>query len=237
MIYMKHYLQLLFTIIALTFSISASAVDWHFGPTVGYENSKIDFQAAGENISFTNLSGFNIGGLVEFLPIDYFGIQSGLSFVMNGYWMRGTYQENVPPYARYDAEVKSFLYYFMFPLVLEGKIPVTDSFTINVECGPQFYAGLDSKTTLTIHGYNGYQDHAQSWYKGIFDKTLSRFNCTILLAGGLQYEGFRLMAGYNFGVYNMFIDGADMVLMDHKINKNDDSFKLGGFVINFTYMF
>lgn len=232
---------LFLTIITLSISQTTMAEEgWHFGPTVGYENTSVIVKYNEDEESYTNLSGFNIGGLAEYRPLNWLGIESGVQFVMNGYWLKGYYQSSIDPSVRGDAELKNNLYYLMFPLYVEGLIPITDNFSINIECGPEFYAGLDSKTSLTIHGTAGLQDYSETWYQGIFDETLSRFNCDIHLAGGIQYAGFRLMAGYNFGVYNMFLDGKFPIVdpdPKHPIDRKTDSFKMSGFVINISYLF
>lgn len=240
---MKRLSTLLIAILSLSMFQTVMAEEgWHFGPTVGYENTSVDLKLGSDKITYTNLSGFNIGGLAEYRPLNWLGIESGLQFVMNGYWAKGwtNYTFSGKTY-QVSEEYKNNLYYFMFPLYIEGLIPISDEFSINIECGPEFYAGLDSKTTYTLRlasSVPGQQDQAKSWYAGIFDTTLSRFNCTIHLAGGIQYAGFRLMAGYNFGVYNMYVNGGHpMIDPEYILDTTTDSFKMSGFVINISYLF
>lgn len=236
---MKH-LSTIFTIILCTLPIQATLAEegWHFGPTVGYENTTVKLKSGGDQVNYDNLSGFNIGGLAEYRPLEWLGFESGIEFVMNGYWSKGFYQSKTNPNIRGNSELKTNLYYLMFPLYVEGLIPVSDNFSINIECGPEFHVGLDSRTSLTVHLAEGGQDYAESWYKGVFGESLERFNCTIHLAGGIQYAGFKLMAGYNFGVYNMFLEGGSTILdPEYKIDKKSDSFLLSGFVINLSYLF
>ncbi len=236
---MKH-LSTLFTIILCTlpFQFALANESWHFGPTVGYENTTVKIKSGGDQLNYENLSGFNLGGLAEYRPLDWLGIESGIEFVMNGYWEKGFYQSKTNPSARGNAEIMTSLFYLMLPLYVEGFIPVSDDFSINIECGPEFHVGLDSKTSLTVRLAEGGKDYAESWYKGVFDESLDRFNCTIHLAGGVQYAGFRLMAGYNFGVYNMLKDGGKTFIdPDYKLDKKTDSFLLSGFVINLSYLF
>lgn len=215
---MKHFTLASTVALLLLFAQSALAEGWHFGPTVGYENTSVKWKSEGDT-EMDNLSGFNIGAFAEYEPIDYFGIETGVKFVMNGYTMKGlgNYEGQ-----RIQAELKNQLFYFMFPVLVEGKIPLTEDVSINIECGPYLYAGIDSKSSLTVIG----ESNKISLQEPIFDETLRRFNCQIHLAGGIEYLGFRLMAGYNFGVYDMYIDRSD-----------DTSFFFSGFEINFSYLF
>lgn len=202
---------------------TALAGDWHYGATVGYENVSLFTQNKGEKIDYNNASGFNVGAVIAYNPIEYLSIQSGITFVMNGYkYTAGTFIEKYKTLYSVTEETK--LFYLNFPVYVIGKIPAGNAY-INVEVGPNLYAGVGSHSKVTVQAGN--QEYNSS--DNLFDSALDRFNCTLHLAGGVEYSGFRLMAGYNFALYNIELK---------KVRESeDDYYKLGGFVVNISYLF
>ncbi len=220
---MKTSRSLVIATLILLMSASVMAEEWHFGPTLGYENTNFKMKTNNEEAGLNNLSGFNIGFLAACDPIEYFSIQTGVCFVMNGYQLKGsTFLDKYKQYL--NIEEKTNLFYLNFPVYLIGKIPVGSAY-LNIECGPNLYAGLDSHSKITLNA--GSETYSES--ENLFDDGIDRFNCTIHLAGGFEYSGFRIMAGYNFGVYNMW--------QNNKNRTSDESLKMSGFVINLSYLF
>ncbi|MCQ2336157.1 MAG: porin family protein [Paludibacteraceae bacterium] len=214
---MKHLLPITFLLSALTFQ-TAFSQEWHFGPAASYVNTNIKVKSDSEKTEWRGVSGFQIGGFAGYDFIDYIGLQSGILFAMTGYEANNGVVYKQTAYTL--AKEKTRLFNLMFPLYVIGKIPIGD-FSINLEAGPQFYAGLAGRTTVTTIKEEEYT------YSNIFDESLDRFNCDIHFGLGFQYTGARLTFGYNLGVYNVVA----------KEYKNDIDAKLSGFVVTFAYMF
>lgn len=216
---MKHLLPITFILSVLT-CCNAFAQEWHFGPTASYVNTSMKLKSDSVDVTYRNMSGFQVGCFVEYEIREYIGIQSGILFTMSGYQAEEGVVYKQQAYA--IAKEKTRLFNLMFPVIIEGKIPLGD-FSINLEAGPQFYAGLTGHTTIKTR--NGEEFN----YSDIYNETLDRFNCDIHFGLGFQYVGARLIFGYNLGVYN--------VLDKDSFNKSKESAKLSGFVVSFAYMF
>ncbi len=216
---MKHLLPIAFILSALT-CCNAFAQEWHFGPTASYINTSIKLKSGSESVTYHNMSGFQVGGFVEYEIREYIGIQSGVLFVMSGYQAEEGVIYKKQAYA--IAREKTRLFNLMFPVIIEGKIPIGD-FSINLEAGPQFYAGLAGITTINTINNETYN------YNDIYKDALDRFNCDIHFGLGFQYLGAKFILGYNLGVYN--------VLKKDAFDKSSESAKQSGFVATFAYMF
>lgn len=214
---MKHLLPITLLLSVLTFQ-TAFSQEWHFGPAASYVNTSLKIKSDAEKAEWQGISGFQIGGFAEYDIREYIGLQSGILFTMTGYEAKDGVIYKQTAYTL--AKEKTRLYNLMFPLYVIGKIPIGD-FSINLEAGPQFYAGLAGRTTVTTAKDEEYT------YSDIFDESLDRFNCDIHFGLGFQYTGARLTFGYNLGVYNVVA----------KEYKDDINAKLSGFVVTFAYMF
>lgn len=221
---MKKIIEIAISLLLLTISYTVSAQEWHFGGSVGYENTGLIWKQGSVAIDIDNVSGFNIGVLAEYDIRDYIGFESGVFFTMAGYQSTGdiVYKDIVIAMAT----EKTSLYYLMFPVYAVAKIPIGD-FSINFEAGPNLFAGLSGKTTITSKTPLTEKEYVM---RDIFENTLDRFNCSIHIAAGIQYMGARLMAGYNFGVYNMYAKELKQADLGNVINSR-------GFVISLGYLF
>ncbi len=221
MIIMKHLLPITLLLSVLTFQTVFSQ-EWHFGPAASYVNTSLKLKSDSADATYRNMSGFQAGGFAEYDIREYIGVQTGILFTMTGYQTEeGVIYEQT---AYTLAKEKTRLFYLMFPVLVIGKIPIGD-FYINLEAGPQFYAGLLGHTTVTTLKGEEYT------YSDIYKESLDRFNCDIHFGLGFQYSGARLIFGYNLGVYNLL--KKDSMFR----NNYNASAKMSGFVATFAYMF
>ncbi len=199
---MKKLIPIIATFMFFVLSTSAYAMDWRYGVLVSYDNTGFDTGEA--NISTT--SGFSIGGMFGYDFIDYFGIQSGINFSLvnlnDADW-------NASLDMLLSEDIR--LYYLSLPIYLQAKLPVREV-TLLLEAGPQFYCGVGSKGKVVLQDYNiseSYIDVYEADGIDAFDY-LKRFNCVMHLGIGAEYMSARLMVGYNWGLYNIANDTAEV---------------------------
>lgn len=202
---------------ACAVAICASAADgWSYGMTVGYENSGLTWKVGDESLSVNTVSGFSIGAIVDYDVCDYFGVETGVKFSMNGFAMAE------PPVKimgyTYPLELKCNLYYIGLPIYAIGHLPV-GQVDILLEVGPNLMYGVASQMKVQMAGYEVASADA-------FKESFKPFNCSIHLGAGAQIAGARLMVGYNFGVYD---------ISREEIEAND--VKTGGFFVSASYLF
>lgn len=209
----------LISFILLTCCVSLPAyADWRFGLMASYDNTGAVWNLNGENYGTRNISGFSAGPAIAYEFIDYFSVQSGLYFSMNGF---ATAAHSFIKDAELKAIETARLFYVHLPLYAVGQLPLKDDATLLLEVGPHLGCGVAAHITRE-YDYKGqtiteYDDAA-------FDEDISRFNATLHMAIGAEYMGARIMAGYNLGLFNMALDPGEQL---HS----------GGFFISVGYLF
>ncbi|HPG55438.1 MAG TPA: porin family protein [Candidatus Enterocola sp.] len=208
---------LIFTLICIT---NAFSQEWHFGVTAGYENTGATWFQEGVKKELRNISGFNAGPVVAYDFIDYFSLQSGLYFAMNGF---ETSSHNIL-WNKYDVVTseKTILYYLQLPIFAMGKLPI-GQVNFLLEAGPILSYGVASHTSTQIRVGNQTETYNSN---DAFNESLYPFNCLIHLGAGAEISGARLIVGYNFGVFDI---GRD--------TKNNNDMKTSGFVVSAAYLF
>lgn len=215
----KIHQRTLVLLVTLVISLSAYA-DWRFGVHANYDNTGAIVTIGGDKFGTSNISGFSIGPVVAYEFIDYFSLQTGIDFLMNGFATEDkSLIKNVP----YVVEDVMRLFYLQVPIYAVGQLPLRNDVTLLLEAGPHFSCGVGDEITSTLH-LPDVQPIEESVKNQAFDNVLSRFNASMHVALGAEYMGARLMVGYNFGLYNLSL------LEGTKIHS-------GGFVLSVGYMF
>ena len=198
---MKKFNRIIALLALLLVSIPAFS-DWRFGINVSYENTGADWELDEKIKGINKISGFSIGPSVAHEAVEnYFDIQSGLSFAMNGFSVQDQSIFGNNHLLKEEEIVK--LYYLQLPVYAVGKLPVKEASLI-LEVGPIFAAGVGGNaTTIYKAGDKTYTEDRDD----IFEHGLSRFNCLIHFGLGAEYLGAKLTVGYNLGVFDMIEDG------------------------------
>lgn len=210
------------SLVALLFLCAVPTfADWRFGLRASYDNTGATWTINDEKFSTRNISGFSVGPSVAYEVIDYFSVQSGVFFSMNGF---ATGDHSFVKSIEYVAEETVRLYYLQFPIYAVGQYPLDSDAILLLEAGPKFGCGLTDQVTTSIDIIHTdiHQEYNES--NVAFDEKLSRFNVAMHVGIGAEYMGARLMVGYDFGLYNM-------ALME------DTQLKSGGFTVSIGYMF
>lgn len=211
-----------FALIALTLLCTVPAyADWRYGLKASYDNTGATWTIDGERYTTRNISGFSLGPTVAYEFIDYFSVQSGLYFSMNGF---ATGDHSFVKNIEYVAEETVRLYYLQLPLYAVGQYPLKDDATLLLEVGPHFACGLTDHVTTSIKILGTDIEEETSESNIAFDQKLSRFNVAMHVGIGAEYLGARLMVGYDFGLF-------DTVLTE------DTELRSGGFTVSIGYMF
>lgn len=216
----KAFIRLTIVAITLLFSLPTYA-DWRYGIRASYDNTGATWTIDGERYTTRNIHGFSIGPAVAYEFIDYFSLQSGLYFSMNGF---ATGDHSFVKDLEYVVEETLRLYYLQFPLYAIGQYPLKNDATLLLEVGPHFSCGLTDQitTTLTLPQYQEQLEESES--NIAFDQELSRFNLSMHVGIGAEYLGARLMVGYDFGLFDMAVT-------------DEDQLRSGGFTLSIGYMF
>jgi hypothetical protein len=207
-------------LIALVFSVAAHA-DWRFGLHASYDNTGATVEFEDEKAGTRNISGFSVGPVITYEFLDYFSVQTGVDFLMNGF---ATLDKSMILDVPYEVEDVLFLYYLQVPLYAVGQLPIRgDEATLLLEVGPNFACGVYDELISTLH-VPGVTPMEENYQNVAFGNLLSRFNVSMHVGIGAEYMGARLMVGYNFGLYNLSLPD------DYKIHS-------GGFTLSVGYLF
>lgn len=195
-------LNRIIALLALLLVSTSTFAQWRFGINVAYENTGANWELDGKTKGINNISGFSVGPTVAYEAVDnYFDIQSGLSFAMNGFSAQDQSIFGNNHFLNEEELVR--LYYLQLPVYAVGKLPVKEA-TLVLEAGPIFAAGVGGKavTTYKSEGVSRTEEK-----EDVFEHGLSRFNCLIHFGIGAEYQGAKLTVGYNLGVFDMVEDG------------------------------
>lgn len=204
----------------LLISLCAHA-DWQFGVGASYDNTGAAWTVNEERYSTRNVSGFSVGPMVAYQFIDYFSVQSGLLFSMNGF---GTTDKSFFKNIAYVTQETVRLYYLQLPIYAVGQYPVRNDAILLLEAGPMLGCGVFDQVEQTNHVLDSNLGNYSKETNVVFGNALSRFNAAMHIGIGAQYMGARLMVGYNFGLFDMAV-------------KEDTTLRSGGFTVSIGYMF
>lgn len=210
------------SLIALTLlCVTPAYADWRYGIRASYDNTGAAWTIDDERYTTRNISGFSIGPAVAYEFIDYFSLQSGVYFSMNGF---ATGDRSFFKNIEYVSEETVRLYYLQLPLYAVGQYPVHDDAILLLEVGPHFACGLTDHVTSTTTILGTDLQDEQSYSDIAFDKVLSRFNVAMHVGIGAEYMGARLMVGYDFGLFDMAVEETTQL-------------RSGGFTVSLGFMF
>lgn len=216
----KILFRTLFVVVAWLIALPTFA-DWRFGISASYDNTGAVAHQNGERFSTRNISGFSIGPMVAYEVIDYFSVQSGIEFAMNGF---ATEEKSLILNVPYMVQDELLLFYLRMPVYAVGQLPLKNDAILLLEAGPQFACGVADVITSTLYMPGTPPLEEESQENVAFDNVLSRFNALMHLAVGAEFMGARIMVGYNFGLFDMsLVEGI--------------SLRSGGFTLSIGYMF
>ncbi len=215
---MKQTLIRIIALVVTLLSVTAVHADWRFGLMASYDNTGAVWQFEGERYGTRNVSGFSAGPVIAYEFIDYFSVQSGLYFSMNGF---ATAAHSFILGTEVKAIETARLFYVQLPLYAVGQLPIKDEAILLLEVGPHLSCGVASHVTTEyeILGQTITENSSTA-----FEEDLSRFNASLHMAIGAEYMGARFMAGYNLGLFNMALE-------------EDTQLHSGGFFISVGYLF
>lgn len=218
---MKQTFIRIIALIAVLLTVTAAHADWRFGLKASYDNTGATWMIDGEKYTTRNISGFSAGPAVAYEFIDYFSIESGIYFSMNGF---ATAEHSFIKGIEYTDEETVRLYYLQLPIYAIGQYPLKNDITLLLQAGPHFACGLADDVTrhINFNSLSYKEEHTES--NIAFDKKISRFNVAMHLGIGAEYQGARILVGYDFGLF-------DTSLIE------DTELRSGGFSVSIGYMF
>lgn len=215
---MKKTFALILLILFAFWLAPAAYADWRYGISASYDNTGATWTVDNETHGTRNISGFSIGPTIAYEVVDYFSVQSGLYFSMNGFATAGhSYILGMEVKAVETAR----LFYLQLPVYAVGQLPLKNDALLLLEVGPHLACGVASHITTEIELADRTETQQSS---SAFEEDLSRFNAAMHFGIGAEYMGARIMLGYNLGLYNMAL-------------KKDTELRSGGFFVSVGYMF
>ncbi len=212
------------TILALLLISIPAFSQWRIGINVAYENTGAKWEYDGKSQGVNNISGFSIGPTVAYEAVeDYFDVQTGLSFAMNGFALKQNSLFGQNHLMSYEETIR--LYYLQMPIYAVGKLPLGDA-SLLLEVGPILSAGLGSKSEISYRTET--LEYSEEFDENLFKESLHPFNCLIHFGLGVEYIGVKLTVGYNLGVFNVMREEAERSDL-----KTDGFFVSIGYVFNF----
>lgn len=209
-------------LIAFTLLCTVPAyADWRYGLKASYDNTGATWTIDGKKYTTRNISGFSVGPIFGYEFIDYFSLQSGLYFSMNGF---ATGAHGFVKSYEYVVEETIRLYYLQLPVYAVGQYPIKDDITLLLEVGPHFSCGVTDHYTVSGKFIDEEGKKEESASNVVFGQSISRFNAAMHVGIGAEYLGARLLVGYDFGLF-------DSVLTE------ETELRSGGFTVSVGYMF
>lgn len=156
------------------------------------------------------LHGLRLGGTFTFLLPHHFSMQTGLIYILQ-------YGQSQQHFRSMDAQSTQLEYLTHHIVNNQLTIPVRAFYTIPVwkelnlflYAGPQLQLGLGQTDIIRQH----LSDKTLAWiqqqgirceqYDRYIEKELLRTNIQMGVGGGLEWDKYRLQAGYDFGLNNM----------------------------------
>ena len=183
---------------------------YQFGVEYRLEVGYVQHQQRTKNLSYPDmfLHGARVGGTVDFLLPYHFSLQTGLLYTI-------TYGKNEQHWRSLSAQTTQTEYITHRVLEHNLTIPVRAYFNITLwkqlrllfYTGPQLHIGLSEYDYLQTH----LSEPAEAWLVSNnvptqpyerFDEELIRANIQWGLGGGIEWDRYRLQAGYDFGLNN-----------------------------------
>ena len=186
-------------------------VSYQFGMEYRLEVGYAQHNQRTRNLSYPDmfLHGVRVGATFDFLLPYHFSIQTGLLYTL-------TYGKNEQHWRSISPQTTQTEYITHRVLEHNLTIPVRAYYTIPLwkelrlffYTGPQLHIGLSEFDYLQTH----LSDEAKAWLEANnvqtkpyerFDEELIRANIQWGLGGGLEWDRYRVQAGYDFGLNNL----------------------------------
>lgn len=210
------------TILAFLLISLPAFSQWRLGINVLYDNTGATWTYDDKIQGVNNISGFSIGPTVAYEAVEeYFDIQTGINFAMNGFAMQDNSIFGQNHFMSYEETIR--LYYLQMPIYAVGKLPIREA-TLLLEVGPILSAGVGSKSEVSYKV--GELQYSEESNENLFEESLHPFNCLIHFGIGVEYMGAKITAGYNLGVFNVMREDADR-----------SNLKTNGFFVSIGYVF
>lgn len=197
---MNKYLKVLVALILAVFY----AVDIHaeeLKTTYRIEAGYIQPYQFGEGYRTTYFHGGKIGATVDF-DIKYgMSIQTGVYYLM----AYGTNSQSYPHLGEY-VDYSTTMYQLDIPVRFSYTIKIWKDLSLFAFAGPTFNIGLampekaDAHLSQITEQVTGIHSGTVNLYK---DEVLP-FNFMLGAGGGIQWKNYRLQAGYDFGMHNIY---------------------------------
>lgn len=191
---------------------------YHFGMEYRLEVGYAQHEQRTQNLSYPNmyLHGVRIGATFDFLLPMHFSIQTGLLYTL-------TYGKNEQHWRSLSMQTTQTEYITHRVLEHNLTIPVRAYYTIPLwkqlrlffYTGPQLHIGLSEYDYMQTH----LSSEAEAWLNGEkeplitskvptqpydrFGEELIRANIQWGLGGGMEWDRYRVQAGYDFGLNNL----------------------------------
>lgn len=174
---------------------------------VGYNQSN----QRTRNLSYPDmyLHGLRIGGTVTFVLPLHFSLQTGLLYTLSygtnqQHWRSITQQTTMVEYITH----RVLQHELTLPLRANYTIPVWKKLNIVLYTGPQLHFGmaendyLDTHLSAACQAWLEEQGVPTSPYERLSAGELLRTNIQWGLGGAIEWDRYRLQAGYDFGLNN-----------------------------------
>lgn len=174
-----------------------------------------DQRAHGDTLRYTFLHGARVGATFQFLLPYRFSLQTGLHYSIsagrsNQHWRSMTQETVQTEYLRHTVVEHDLT----IPVRAYYTIPLWKKLNMFFYTGPQLQIGLAETDKIETH----LSAETEAWLRaqGIpvdsYDKMaageISRLNIQYGLGGGLEWDCYRLQAGYDFGLNDLQRKGS-----------------------------
>ncbi len=215
---MKKFIVAFLVILSLFPAVQAQDKKVNFGLQAGYS-----YNMPKETTAAINLNGFHAGPIISYNINETLGIQTGLLYnyfskksVLDSESIKatGTWRQN-----------NTNAQYLDLPLRFQYSISLADDFYIRLLAGPNFNYGLKKQFFFERYADNklisGYPELKIDYYNN--NPNYSRFDLQFGIGVAVQYYGFSIRAGYDWG------------LLDR--DKTTNSFKANDIKLGIAYTF
>lgn len=155
----------------------------------------------GEGYRTTYFHGGKLGATVDVNFKYDFSLQTGLYYSM----AYGVNQQNYPylgEYVRYSTQ----LHQLDVPVRAVYKIKLPKQFALFAFAGPTFQIGLyaPEKADSHLSDLTAATTGITSGVSNLYEGKILPFNFMLGVGGGLEWTDYRLQAGYDFGMHNLY---------------------------------
>lgn len=177
----------------------------------GYNLTGLQQSNFGTSGDFNYLNGFHLGAKLE-MPLepnsDTYTLSIGALYEMRA----GRY--DIGWYKPYTTQTR-FLYYAVFPIDINYRLPLTDNINFIALGGPRLNIGLAGLTNQ--HYYMSTQAQSKDFSPFGSGSDMSRMDFSFGLGTGIEIERFQFLLGYDFPLTNSTNEGegGPSVLKQH----------------------